>query len=53
VPNQKREKRVMTTATNLPAVKKPYSGRPMSSRPPVSARVDVVVADLKSDPRRR
>lgn len=51
MPKTKRAKRTSITSTNLPAVKKPGSLRPMSSRPPVSARVDIVVADLKRDPR--
>ncbi|HKO52013.1 MAG TPA: hypothetical protein VJV79_30095 [Polyangiaceae bacterium] len=40
-------KDTMTTVTNLPAAKK----RPPSSPPPVAALVDIVVADLKRDPR--
>jgi len=44
-------KRTNTTVKNLPAVRDPERSRPMSSRPPVAVRVDVVVADLKRDPR--
>jgi len=53
VTKTKRAKQTATTSSNLPVVKKPGSVRPMSSRPPVSARVDVVVADLARDPRRK
>jgi len=52
VPKTKRAVRDTITKTNLPAVKKPDSVRPRSSRPPVSAKVDVVLADLERDPRR-
>jgi len=51
VQKTKRSKRALPTNTDLPALKKPDSLRPLSSRPPVSARVDVVVADLQRDPR--
>lgn len=47
----KRAKVPATTTPNLPAVKQ--SLRPLSTRPPVVARVDVVVADLERDPRRK
>jgi len=53
VPKPKRAKVDTSTVTDLPASKKPRSLRPPSSRPPVAARVDVVVADLKRDPRCR
>jgi hypothetical protein len=53
VPKPKRAKRDPITATDLPVSKKPSSLRPNSSRLPVSARVDIVVADLKRDPRCR
>jgi hypothetical protein len=53
VPNTNRIKSTAATIPNQPAVKKPDSGRPMSSRPPVAARVDVVVANLERDPRRK
>jgi hypothetical protein len=45
--------RTRATAPNLPASKKPGASRPMSSRVPVAARVDVVVANLECDPRRK
>jgi hypothetical protein len=53
VPKTKRAKQTETTTSNLPAVKKPSSVRPRSSRPPVAARVDIVVANLERDPRRK
>jgi len=53
VDKTKRAKQTATTTSNLPAIKKPGSVRPMSSRPPVAARVDIVVADLERDPRRK
>lgn len=53
VKKAKRAKQTSPTTSNLPAAKKPGSVRPMSSRPPVSARVDIVVADLERDPRRK
>jgi len=51
VPKTKNAKQTSVTSRDLPAVKKPI--RPLSSRPPVAARVDVVVADLERDPRRK
>lgn len=53
VTKTKRAKQTATTTSNLPALKKPGPVRPMSSRPPVVARVDMVVADLERDPRRK
>jgi hypothetical protein len=53
VPKPKRAKRDPISANDLPAPKKPGAMRPPSSRPPVAARVDIVVADLKRDPRCR
>jgi len=53
VPKTKRAKQPATTTSNMPAIKKPSSVRPMSSRPPVAARVDIVVANLERDPRRK
>jgi hypothetical protein len=53
VQKTKRAKQTSTTTSNLPTVKKPGSVRPMSSRPPVAARIDIVVADLQRDPRRK
>jgi hypothetical protein len=54
VPKSKRAKTKGTaiTAQDLRPVAAQSKRRPPSSRPPVSARVDIVVADLRKDPRR-
>jgi hypothetical protein len=51
VPMKNKRPSTLTTTKKSPTDSKLFKPRPAPSRPPVSARVDVVVADLSRDSR--